>query len=221
MVSIHVNLVYTLKVTKSLLILCVLLSCSLVLAQESCISLLLRNSIEYSVTDDFDFRDSLPETFDSVTRWNTQWGKWGPRAVTYPEPLIPSTYNRISWQRHRLSAVAKKYIGLAYKHRHIPSLGGLDCSNFTSWVYNYGLGLKFTSNIENQSTEVGRLLKSTEQFESGDLLFQWSKDKTRISHVVMWLENGYVIDSSKGGVQIRKWDGWRKKNFAWARRVIE
>jgi len=66
-------------------------------------------------------------------------------------------------------------IGLTYQHHHIPDWNppadwpwkevaygrnskGIDCSDFTSWTYNYGLGIKLPTNKQRQ-----RLRKSGEQ----------------------------------------------------------
>ncbi len=192
-------------------------------ADTSCASLfgVETNAFSESLRADFSFRDALPETLSSLVHWQPQWGKWGPHAIRFPKPDLPPQVDSVVWARHRVKVVAQKYIGLSYKHRHIPSLGGLDCSNFTAWVYNYGLGLKISSNVAVQALEAGRMLAPNDKFKMGDLLFQWNREGTQISHVVMYLENGKVIDSSTGGVQVRDWDGWRKYNFAWARRIIE
>jgi cell wall-associated NlpC family hydrolase len=175
---------------------------------------------ESYLTIDSSYRDSLPETLMPLYDWKPEWGKWGPWPRSFPKPQIPEHVDQKSWMRKRVSLVAKKYIGLAYKHRHIPMLGGLDCSNFTSWVYNYGLGIQFPSDIEKQSLQAGRLLSPNENLKIGDLIFIWNKNYTRISHVVLFLGNDLVIDSAKGGVQIRDWTGWRKDRTAWIRRVI-
>lgn len=173
-----------------------------------------------SLTTDFEYRDSLPETFMSLTNWSPTWGKWGPWPRLYPKPTIPNHLKRNEWMRKRVALVSKRYIGLPYKHRHIPVLGGLDCSNFTSWIYNYGLGIFFPSDIEKQSFLAGRLLLPREDLRKGDLIFIWDKNYSRISHVVMYLNGNLIIDSAKGGVKVREWRGWRRTRVAWVRRVI-
>jgi cell wall-associated NlpC family hydrolase len=174
-----------------------------------------------SVRSDFITRDSLPQAQnDSYKGW------WGPKAATYPSPSIPDGCDEILWKRARIIAVAEKYIGLPYRHHHIPSFDdgggtGLDCSNFTSWVYNYGLGIKFNSNVEIQSQTAGRMLQENEKLQPGDLLFILKKDRSRISHVVIYIDDNHIIDSHKEGVQIREFKGWYKTHLAYARRIIE
>lgn len=148
-----------------------------------------------------------------------QCGNWGPHARLFP-PAFRDSSTAIKQQR--LLAVALKYIGLPYQHHHIPdwdppsdwpwkqvSAGknskGLDCSNFTSWVYNYGLGIKFVSAIAKQAdmteaemSDGSKLpihrLPTLNTYESlistlhtGDLLFIRHTPATPISHVVIWV----------------------------------
>lgn len=136
---------------------------------------------------------------------------WGPPARTYPR-LSNRGPLPLEWQQQRLLAVAAKYINLEYQHHHIPAWNppanwpmrevpcgknspGLDCSNFTSWVYNYGLGIKFTSDVHKQAALPLQSVKTGPEYSSfgemlrpGDLLFIHHKDKSEeCSHVVMWL----------------------------------
>lgn len=94
---------------------------------------------------------------------------------------------------------------------------GLDCSNFTAWVYNYGLGIKFSGNVKKQyagtAGPVGQPIGADGPFQTGDLIFLHSKDDTeRASHVVIVVDDDYVIDSrfnAEGvdGVQVRPRQG--------------
>jgi len=181
---------------------------------------------------DFAERDQLPQSDAPESTWYTgEHGSWGPRAASYPAVEAPPGYPPLSWKRERIVAVAKRYIGLAYQHHHIPAWDpagegkGLDCSNFTAWVYNYGLGIKFTSLIHDQSdgpTAPGRRLAPGVPFLPGDLLFITTLDRTRVSHVVIWL-GGWekIIDSHGAGVRVRDFAGWYKDCFSHARRVVE
>lgn len=179
---------------------------------------------QVSLTADFAMRDRLPETAHPRPK---TWGKfdWGPKPLTFPRAVIPKNVNPIQWERNRVVAVAEKYIGLPYMHRHIPSQGGLDCSNFTSWVYNYGFGIRFSSNTPRQAQDAGRRLNPGEQFEPGDLLYIWNKSKTKIKHVAIFVNQNTIIDSTisekANGVALRPFRGWYKERFAWARRIFE
>ena len=194
-------------------------------AKFDCTSLLLKPVIEQTialtVTGDFALRDSLSQTEKPFSEWQTCCGTYGPCAQPYPAVVFPEGVDRLEWSRIRVVEAAKKWIGLPYKHHHIPAMGGLDCSNFTAFVYNYALGMYLTSWVERQSEEVGRLLDSNEQLQPGDLIFLYSKDFSRISHAAIYVSPTQVIDSTGGGVQLRPFSGWYKENFAWVRRLIE
>jgi cell wall-associated NlpC family hydrolase len=143
----------------------------------------------------------------------------------------------IEWKRARILAVAKHYIGLPYQHHHIPAWApqwkgkdgapqttGLDCSNYTSWVYNYGLGVVFTGDVHMQADgpkAPGRRLEPNEAFAPGDLLFIMNRDRTMLTHVVIYVDPGHIIDDHADGVRVRAFTGWYSNSFSHARRIIE
>jgi len=97
---------------------------------------------------------------------------WGPGPRFYPTSVIPSDAgaNTAEWQSQRLVAVAAAMIGYNYCHHHIPDwnpgpdwyngLGitptsqlvgqGVDCSDYSSWLYNYGLGIYLDTDVQQQ-----------------------------------------------------------------------
>lgn len=178
------------------------------------------DSYRDSLVADFPTRDAFPETSVPSAEWATCCGTWGPRPAVYPPATVPGDVDEARWRHDRVIEVAKHYLGLPYAHRHIPAMGGLDCSNFTSWVYNFGFGVQIISNVHEQAETAGRKLDSQEPFIEGDLLYIWSSDRTKISHVALYIDLGHIIDSTEGGVEIRPFTGWYKARFAWARRVF-
>jgi cell wall-associated NlpC family hydrolase len=125
------------------------------------------------------------------------------------------------WKRQRVIAVALRYVGLSYQHHYLPDFDpppgwpwkevasgrnarGVDCSNFTTFVYNLALGLKPDSGIQQQSEmkEVkladGRTVKCerielpgghadcAKVLKTADLLFV-KNTSGNISHVVLWV----------------------------------
>lgn len=174
-----------------------------------------------SPTGDFAIRDTLPQTEIDVNQWRSCCGSFGPCAQPYPRVVFPSGVDRAAWKRIRVAEAAKKLIDLPYRHHHIPAMGGLDCSNFTSFVYNFALGIRFSSAIERQSEEVGRKLSDDESLVPGDLIFLYAKDFSHVSHVAIYLSPTEVIDSTGPGTQIRPFADRYQTHFAWARRVIE
>jgi cell wall-associated NlpC family hydrolase len=140
-------------------------------------------------------------------------------------------------------------LALDYRHHHIPAwnppanthvsgdnddpetndLGawnagpGLDCSNFASWVYNYGLGIKFTSAVrELNKPSLGvpaKALPKEGPFQPGDLIYLHPTGNTNVvSHVVIYINDHYVIDDRydyrapnghfQRGVLVRPRVGW-------------
>lgn len=183
-----------------------------------------------TLTADFAERDKLPQSDTPQSRWYAdKMGSWGPHAAQFPEVKVPDGVDAVAWRRARIIAVAQKYVGLPYQHHHIPGWTppegpGLDCSNFTSWVYNYGLGMKINSDVHKQADgplAQGRVLKDGEAFAPGDLLYILKQDRSEISHVVIFIDEGNIIDSHKGSVQVRPFKGWYKSHLDHVRRMIE
>lgn len=170
-------------------------------------------------------------------------GAWGPKARHY-EPLEGLAERALSWKRERVIAVAKRYIGYGYQHHHIPDWDppaywpwketcvghngkGFDCSNYTSFVFNQGFGIRMNSAIGRQAELregiEGRdrpvplqRVKLPESYEerqevlrTGDLLYILGKPGGHITHVVLWVgEVGtspsgvpLILDSHGGGVE--------------------
>lgn len=149
-------------------------------------------------------------------------GAWGPGARQYP-PIAGAASAAVTWKRQRVLMVAQKHIGLPYQHHHVPAWDppsswpwkkvayghnspGLDCSNFTSWVYNYGLGIKLNSDIDKQASmedvegpsENSQIHARTilnengyedliRKLKTGDLLYIKNQQGSKVSHVIMWV----------------------------------
>lgn len=154
-------------------------------------------------------------------RTRKQWGAWGPAPRHYP-PVRGLESRSVAWKRARVLAVAAKYIGLPYQHHHIPdwepppdwpwkqvaygrNSKGVDCSDFTSWIYNYGLGIKLSTGVVQQAnaTEIAgpggdgslqlETIRDTNGFDdlvrklkTGDLLYI-KNNGGKLAHVIMWV----------------------------------
>lgn len=159
------------------------------------------------------------------SRIQHKYGAWGPEPLRFPPPYEGFEFSNADpqWMRERLVAVALKYVGLPYQHHHIPDWDppsrwpwkevaygrnsrGVDCSDFTSWVYNYGLGIKITSDVHKQAEAEsasapgrdGRLPIEVisnkygyedlvKRLRTGDLLYIKKKSADKVSHVIMWV----------------------------------
>jgi NlpC/P60 family len=150
-------------------------------------------------------------------------------------------------------------MGLQYRHHHIPGWDpptstdagapednpdtdapddltawdagpGLDCSNFTAWVYNYGLGIKFSGDVHEQfdgtAGPMGRRIPKDGPFEPGDLLYLHPNgNANQASHVVIYIDDQHIIDSRVNaqnlvGVQVRNRRGWYRDAVLGAWRPI-
>ena len=171
-------------------------------------------------------------------RTREQTGAWGPSARNYPPPAGIGNWS-VERKRERVLAVALRFQGYAYQHHHIPDWNpppewpwirccagrngkGVDCSNFTGFVYNLGFGLRLSTDVHVQSEErsvrghEGRVVKlhrvelpaSYEQrrrsLRTGDLIYIRG-NSGKISHVVMWVgpigrspDDGPLIIDSHG-----------------------
>jgi cell wall-associated NlpC family hydrolase len=172
-----------------------------------------------------------------------RFGGWGPKPRTYP-PLPGHEQRPIEWKRQRVIALAARYLGYGYQHHHIPDWSppadwhwketcvghngkGVDCSNFTSFVYNQGFGIRMTSAVARQAElheaqeENGfrvslRRVELPRQYErrqevlrTGDLIYIRGREDGPITHVVIWTGSvgrapsgvPIVLDSHGSGVK--------------------
>ncbi len=149
------------------------------------------------------------------------YGAWGAPARHYPAPEGIADRS-LTWKRERVIAVGLRYKGYTYQHHHIPdwdpprdwpwkevangrNAKGVDCSNFSSFVYNQGFGIKPSSAIKEQAkaldiagpgdtTEIrAKTVKLPAEYEdfaktlhTGDLLYIRNRQE-EISHVVLWV----------------------------------
>ena len=160
-----------------------------------------------------------------------KYGSWGPHPRLFPPVMVPKGQDPVQWKRQRVIEVAKRYIGLPYQHHHVPDWVsekdgmGLDCSNYTAWIFNFALGVEMTSHCQRQAESElakGRKLGPHEKLEPADLLFIEKGDRSYTSHVVIYIGDGKIIDCrGSGGVQIRDYAGWYKSHHVCTRRVVE
>jgi len=84
--------------------------------------------------------------------------------------------------------------------------------------------MKLNSDVHKQAEgpqAQGRRLNPGEPFVAGDLLYILKNDRSEVSHVVIYIDEGHVIDSHDGSVQIREFKGWYRSHLSHARRLIE
>ncbi len=172
--------------------------------------------------DDWRLQSKTPFEEWYSRRTLTKFGAWGPDPRHFP--AIPGL-DRIpdNWKKQRVLTVASNLIGLPYQHHHIPAWNpppswpwkpvaygcnskGMDCSDFTAWVYNYGLGLHMSTGIGKQAEttliegpdgqpilEAQVIVNDngyddlTSKLDTGDLLYIKDRQGDKVSHVIMWV----------------------------------
>ncbi|MDD2500597.1 MAG: NlpC/P60 family protein [Geobacter sp.] len=175
-------------------------------------------------------------------------GPWGPLPHRYKPPKRAEGKSD-DWERARIIATALRFIGYHYRHHYIPDWDpppgwynpkpggarhdgkGLDCSNFTAFVYNQGLGIRFSSDIRKQAATETVTVNGTEQqlpvrliprqesveawvkvLKPGDLLFIRPRSSETVSHVVIWIgqwgvPGGQPLILDSHGADVRDEDG--------------
>src|SRR5581483_3501572 len=100
-------------------------------------------------------------------RVERKYGSWGPPARHYL--AVPGAAEKpLQWKRERLLATALRFQGYGYQHHHVPdwnppahwpwkhtAIGhngkGVDCSNYSAFVYNLAFGIKPNGDVKKQS----------------------------------------------------------------------
>jgi hypothetical protein len=192
-------------------------------------------------SSDFTTIDQKPQTYE--TNWcNSTGGTWGPhRRTDFYFPSIPSGIDPGDWARARVIAGALKWRYLPYQHHHIPAFDattctsmpaanqvgpGMDCSNFTAFVYQYTFNYSINSAIATQESDnaTGRMLSGTEALLPGDLMFcMGSPSGPGITHVVIYVDPIHRIDEHGTGCDIRLWGsgGWPYDSWKDSRRPLD
>jgi cell wall-associated NlpC family hydrolase len=172
-----------------------------------------------------------------------KFGAWGPEQRRYIK--LPGVDEKpVEWKRERVLAVGSRFIGYEYQHHHVPDWDppqhwpwkhccaghngrGVDCSNFTTFVYNQGFGIHMSSGIERQSVVHEALegrhewvtvhkielpagfKERQETLRTGDLLYIRGREEGPVTHVITWVGSigrspsgvPLVIDSHGGDVR--------------------
>ena len=181
----------------------------------------LLHDLTHGARGDVREQSSVPFAEWYAHRTRERYGHWGPPARHYPA-AHGALSRPVEWQRERVIALGLRYVGYGYQHHHVPdwdppagwpwdqtAVGhngkGVDCSNFTAFVYNQGFGIKPNSAIKKQAeqtevagpgpehvTRVERIdLPDTDDglvntLRTGDLLFIRNRGG-ELAHVVLWV----------------------------------
>lgn len=192
--------------------------CKSIIANGGCSGCTISEACKMWANYDFQMRDGLEEYKNCKPR-----DTWGPRPNTYPLWTIPDECDRIQIMQYRIVLLIKKFIekGWNYCHHHSPSWNtpleqrvenqeicssdgisgekgwnGLDCTHFTSFVYNWGFGCPLPTLTGDQTcgpNAPGRVLpfstNQQDQFLPGDILFIAGNSKSNpllVTHGIFW-----------------------------------
>jgi hypothetical protein len=113
-----------------------------------------------------------------------------------------------------LESKLKRYLGIRYKLGGLTEKG-LDCSGFSHLVYKNIFGIEIPHNASSQFFDRSRLASVDDELKTGDLLFFGSSpNKSRISHVGIYLSDGRFIHAARRkGIMISSLeeDHWSKR----------
>ena len=110
-----------------------------------------------------------------------------------------------------------KLLGIPYKYGG-QSVRGMDCSAFVRTVYKNALDY-ILPRTSGQQSKLGILVKSND-LQLGDLMF-FSRG-SRISHVAIFLTDGYYVHASRryGKIRIQQFNKYQQKWYAYSKRMI-
>lgn len=144
-------------------------------------------------------------------------GSWGPPNILFQKMYLPDN-EKADW----LVMIAKYFVGVPYKNQHNPNIG-IDCSSFTSFIYNYALGIHINAGVTRQAELIKKKIYDLKKLKKGDLLF-FKRPCKELYHVAIYIDENNLIDSTSnrktGGVKVRAFTGWYKENFAFGGRII-
>jgi len=169
-----------------------------------------------------------------------KFGAWGPPARQYPAPPALERRDPI-WMQDRVIQTASRWINYPYQHHHIPDWDppaqwpwhrvatgrnsrGIDCSNLSSFCFNYALGIKLDTAIHAQAerrevrgpggrgilaigiVEPASYDELISRLQPADLLYI-RNEKGRLVHVILWLgqvgvspdRTPLILDSTSSG----------------------
>ena len=102
------------------------------------------------------------------------------------------------------------------------TLDGIDCSAFTSSVYNQSFKLSLPRSAREQFT-VGEVIRGRDDLKFGDLIFFNTRRRVKPGHVAIYIgDNKFVHASSRHGVIVSSLDDeYYTKRYMGGRRVLD
>ena len=109
-----------------------------------------------------------------------------------------------SFKRAQLVSYALQFVGGPYRYGGSDPRTGTDCSGFTRYVYQNGLGISLNRSSGSQAAQGTSI--SASQMQPGDLLFYGSGKS--INHVAMYIGDGKIVHASTEatGIKVSNWN---------------
>lgn len=109
-----------------------------------------------------------------------------------------------SYKREQLVSYALQFVGGPYRYGGSDPRTGTDCSGFTRYVYQHGLGISLNRSSGSQAAQGTSI--SASQMQPGDLLFYGSG--SGINHVAMYIGDGKIVHASTEatGIKVSNWN---------------
>lgn len=127
--------------------------------------------------------------------------------------------NSENQKKRELWHYAKTFLGTPYRFGGA-SRYGMDCSGLVLRVYNDVYGIKLPHNT-HKLYKRGRTIP-LRNLKIGDLVFFAEKQKNRLSHVGIYMGNGYFIhaSSSRGVIMSKLNSRYYNKRWIGAKRIV-
>jgi cell wall-associated NlpC family hydrolase len=116
---------------------------------------------------------------------------------------------------------AMNFIGVRYRRGGVTAESGFDCSGFTRYVFEKGLGLALPRQADQQAKAPGLVAVKREDLKPGDLVFFNTMRRT-FSHVGIYIGENRFVHAPSQGKDIRTDDlsfAYWAKRFTGARRA--
>lgn len=106
--------------------------------------------------------------------------------------------------RQQVVDYALQFVGGRYRYGGSDPRTGVDCSGFTRYVMQNGIGVSLNRSSTAQSTQ-GRAISAAEM-QPGDLIFYASGK--RINHVALYIGDGQIVHASteRTGILVSNWN---------------
>ena len=116
---------------------------------------------------------------------------------------------------------AMNFIGVRYQRGGVSAETGFDCSGFTRYVFETGLGLMLPRSADEQAAAPGLVAVKREDLRPGDLVF-FNTLKRTFSHVGIYIGDNRFIHAPSTGKTVRTEDmgfAYWAQRFTGARRA--